>query len=269
MGDMNPDLATACRLLEQDALRNLVTLKMLNLHPDSMSFELQQEPDGWALLSLLKVCDSEWDRKTYPDCKYVAFIDGTNSRRKAQLLARLPKENLVVKTGDELVRERIVQAGKGTKIMTFHSFTKGKQSTPVKLDARVRQSAAYDKSAWEMFRANGYEDKELVRYFQDGAQWFGIESEGRLASACFVFQNYKHIWEVAGVYTQPAFRRQGLGRMIVSGALGYLSVSGLVPRCQARWDNQASISLAKACGLIEFLQMDHYLLRMRAEAGAT
>ena len=68
MGDMNPDLATACRLLEQDALRNLVTLKMLNLHPDSMSFELQQEPDGWALLSLLKVCDSEWDRKTYPDC---------------------------------------------------------------------------------------------------------------------------------------------------------------------------------------------------------
>jgi GNAT superfamily N-acetyltransferase len=153
--------------------------------------------------------------------------------------------------------------------MTFHSFTKGKQSTPVKLDARVRQSAAYDKSAWEMFRANGYEDKELVRYFQDGAQWFGIESEGRLASACFVFQNYKHIWEVAGVYTQPAFRRQGLGRMIVSGALGYLSVSGLVPRCQARWDNQASISLAKACGLIEFLQMDHYLLRMRAEAGAT
>jgi hypothetical protein len=52
---MNPDISTAYRLLEQDALRNLVTLKMLTLHPGCMRFELEQGEDGWALLSLLAV----------------------------------------------------------------------------------------------------------------------------------------------------------------------------------------------------------------------
>ncbi len=88
-----------------------------------------------------------------------------------------------------------------------------------------------------------------------------------MASACFVFQNYKQIWEIAGVSTQPDFRRQGLGSIIVSGALKYLSGSGLVPRYQVRWDNHASIRLAKSCGLIEFLQLDHYILR-KCELGA-
>jgi hypothetical protein len=51
--------------------------------------------------------------------------------------------------------------------------------------------------------------------------------------------------------------------MIVSAALKYLSVLGLVPRYQARSDNYASISLAQSCGLVEFLQMDHYIVWRR------
>lgn len=266
---MNPDISTVCRLLEQDALRNLVTLKMLNCHPNSMRFELHQGADGWALLSLLEVRDSGWDRKTYPACKYVAFINGNSASRKVQLLACLPNENLVLKTGDRVVQKGVAQTGKGTEVMTFHSFTTGKQSSHAESDARLHQSGFYDESAWGMFRANGYEDEELARYFQSGAQWFGIESEGQLASACFVFQNYKQIWEVAGVYTQLDFRRRGLGKMTVLGALKYLAASGLVPRYQARGDNHASICLARSCGLTEFLQMAHYLLLMRDESGAT
>ncbi len=164
---MKPDLTTLYRLLEQDALRNLVTLKMLNIHPGRMSFELQQEADGWALLSLLEVRHSEWDRKTYPECKYVAFINGTSSAGKVELLARLPQENLVLKIADDLVRERVVQSGRGTKVLAFHSFTSPRQTAPLESDARVRQSAVYDESAWAMFRGNGYEDEELARVLSE------------------------------------------------------------------------------------------------------
>ena len=257
---MNSDISTACRLLEQEPLRNLVTLNMLNYHPDSMSFELHQGTDGWALLSLLDVRGSEWDRQAYPTCKYVAFINGNSPGRKLQLLASLPHENLVLKTGAELIRKWAIQNGKATRVTAFHSFTTRKQSTHVEPDARLRQSDTYDQSAWAMLRANGYEDDELARFFYNGARWFGIETEGRLVTVCFVFQNYKHIWELAGLYTQPAFRRRGLAKKTVLGALHYLAASGLVPRYQAKWNNHASISLAKSCGLLEFLQMDHYLL---------
>jgi GNAT superfamily N-acetyltransferase len=259
-GLMNPDLSTACHLLEQEPLRNLSTLKMLNHHPESVSFELHQGPDGWALLSLLDVRGSEWDRNAYPACKYVAFINGNSPSRKLQLLASLPHENLVLKTGAEIIRKWVIQTGRGTRVMSFHSFTTRKQSTHVELDPSLRQSDTFDQTAWDMLRANGYEHDELARAFQKGARWFGIEAEGRLATVCFVFQNYKQFWELAGLYTHPAFRRRGLAKKTVFGALHYLAASGRVPRYQVKWNNHASLSLAKACGLLEFLRMDHYLL---------
>lgn len=257
---MNPDISKICRLLEQDTLANLVTLKMPNRFPNSMRFELSEGSDGWALLSFLDVRDSEWDRKTYPACKYAAFINGTNAAKKLELLSSLPKENLVLKIGDEAVKREITRAGKGTSVRTFHSFTTGRQFSLSQSDARVCRSASHDDRAWAMFRANGYEDDELAQYFQNGAQWFGIDCEGQLASTCFVFQNYKQIWEIGGVFTQPEFRCRGLGRIIVRGALEYLVASGFVPRYQTTTDNHASLTLARSCGLTEFLQMSHYLL---------
>lgn len=257
---MNPDLGLVCRLLEQEPLRNLVTLKMLNSHGKSMSFQLDEGADGWALLSLLPVSDSAWDRTTYPMCKYVAFINGTSASRKVQLLSRLPRENVVLKTAEEAVQNAIAKNAAARKAMVFHSFTTGKQFGTVEADPRVRQSGRYNENAWRMFRANGYEDEELERYFEKGAQWFGLESGGQLASACFVFQNYGRIWEIGGVYTQPELRRRGLGKLVVMGALRHLSGCALIPRYQTRGDNHASLLLAKSCRLEEFLQMMHYVL---------
>lgn len=260
---MNPDINTVCRLLEEDALSNLVTLKMVHRLPNSMHFELIEGADGWALLSLLDIRDSEWDRKTYPACKYAVFINGNSDARKIQLLASLPKESLVIKTGDEIVQQKIAETGKATKVRTFHSFTTGKPFSQLQSDPGLRQFSSRDERAWAMFRANGYEDAELAQYFENGAQWFGIDSEGKLASACFVFQNYKQIWEIGGVFTQPDFRRRGLAQIVVQGALKHLLASGLVPRYQTTSDNHASLSLAQSCGLTEFLQMAHYLLDAR------
>lgn len=259
---MNPDINTVYRLLEEDSLTNLVTLKMVHRFPNSMHFELIEGADGWAMLSLLDIRDSEWDRKTYPACKYAVFINGNSNAGKIQLLASLPKENLVIKTGDEIVQQKIAESGRATKVRTFHSFT-GKPLSQSQSNPGARQFCSHDERAWSMFRANGYEDAELAQYFQNGAQWFGIESNGQLASACFIFQNYKQIWEIGGVFTQLDFRRRGLAQIVVQGALKHLVASGLVPRYQTTSDNYASLSLARSCGLIEFLHMSHYLLDAR------
>ena len=256
---MNPDIPTVCRLLEQDTLANLVTLKMVNRFPSSMNFELLEGADGWALLSLLDVRDSEWDRKTYPGCKFVAFINGNSAAGKVQLLASLPKHNLVIKTSDQVVEQAIAETRNATRVRTFHSFTTGKQFSPQSAPG-VRQSNAYNERAWTMFRANGYEDQELAQYFQNGAQWFATESQGQLASACLVFPNYKEIWELGGVFTRPEFRRKGFAQIAVLAGLNYLLASGLIPRYQTTGDNHASLCLARSCGLTEFLQMTHYLL---------
>ena len=259
---MNPDISTVCRLLEQDTLANLVTLKMVNRFPNSMSFKLHEGSDGWALLSILESGASEWDRKTYPDCKYVVFINGNSAAGKIELLASLPKEKLVLKIGDEIVKRQITQNGKATRVRTFHSFTTAKHFSPSQSGPGLRRSDSYDERAWAMFRANGYEDEELAMYFRNGAQWFGIESEGELASACFVFQNYQQIWEIGGVFTQSNSRRRGLAQTVVRGALEYLVKSGFVPRYQTTTDNHASLGLARSCGLTEFLQMTHYRLSL-------
>ncbi len=69
-------------------MRNLVTLKMLTCYPGAMEFEVAQDGDRWVLLSLLPVRASAWDRQTYPDCKYAAFINGNDVEKMVQLLLR-------------------------------------------------------------------------------------------------------------------------------------------------------------------------------------
>jgi ribosomal protein S18 acetylase RimI-like enzyme len=260
---MKPSVTEVRRLLEEEPMRNLVTLKMLTCYPGAMDFELVREEKRWALLSLLEVSASAWDRKTYPACKYAAFINGNDGDKMVQLLACLPNEDHVVKTTDDVVWEWLVKMRNGTKVLAFHSFTSEVKSAAKSPDKKIVPSCAYDETAWKMFRANGYVDEELAQYFRNGAKWFGIEENGELASACFVFENYQQIWEIAGVYTEPDYRQRGLAKRVVEAALGYLAQSGLVPRYQARWDNYPSLSLARACGLVEFLRMEHYIVRKR------
>ncbi len=260
---MKPPLAEVCRLLEQDVLRNLVTLKMLGRYLDFMDFKVLRERDDWASLGLLEVRASAWDRKMYPSCKYVAFVNGNDPARMVQLLDCLPRENIVVKTADDVVRGWLTQIGGVTKAMSIHSFTSEKRlaaEVPIK---GIAPSGALTEAARKMFRANGYADDELEQYFRTGAKWFGIQCDGRLASACFVFENYKRVWEIAGVHTHPDYRRRRLALRAVDSALVYLAQCGLLSRYQAKCDNHPSLNLARSAGMIEFLRMDHYVVDMR------
>ncbi len=255
------DLARAYALLEEDPLRNVVTLKMLNSHSQDMSIRLLQEGHDWALLSLLPVSVSEWDRKTYPDANLAVFIDGSNTELMGILFDTIPKTTVVIKTGDGFLKQRIARQPHATRTTAYLSFTTERTSGSRIPHPAVRQSDAYDERAWQLFLRNGYGPDELSRHFQNGARWFSIDRGGSRVAVCLVFQNYKQIWEIAGVHTEPEFRGQGLARSVVLSALAYLEVRGLVPRYQARWNNHGSIRLAESCGLSEFLRVDHFLLR--------
>jgi RimJ/RimL family protein N-acetyltransferase len=108
-----------------------------------------------------------------------------------------------------------------------------------------------------LFDRNGYGAPALARHFADGARWFAIHRDGAPAAACFVFRNFGPVWEIAGVHTAPAARRQGLARRVVRAALVHLLERGVLPRYQTSAANEGSVALARGIGLIEFLRIEH------------
>ncbi len=254
------EIEKVCRLLEQDVLKNVVTLKMLDSYGSSMTLRLFQEGDSWALQSLLPSADSDWDRKAYPDARLIGFVDGNSAIRKLEALTTLPKDSLVIKTGDQQVKDFVARLPGVTRTTTYRSFTSPAGSSGNRGEAVIPPASGRDAAAWGLFLRNGYEPDELQRYFDNDARWFGIHDGGQLGSACFVYRNYKTVWEIAGVYTIERCRKRGLGRTVVRSALAHLAQERRVPRYQVRGDNAASIALAQSCGLQEFLQVDHYLL---------
>jgi GNAT superfamily N-acetyltransferase len=256
----NSDHRRALALLRSDPLRHIVTLKMIHVGGAAIECRLREDKDGWGLLSLFSTRVFEYDQQTYPDRDWVALIDGTSALAKSKLLDELPRGALVVKTYDPAIKEFLVRAHLAAPVRSFVSFTSPPGSPRRSPAPAIVESAKLEPAVAAMFAANGYVDIELARHFADGARWFGIAQAGRVVSACFVFRNFETVWEIGGVFTQPDRRRQGLARQVVAAALDYLHQSRRLPRYQVRTDNLASIDLAKAAGLTEFLRMDHYLV---------
>jgi RimJ/RimL family protein N-acetyltransferase len=258
MADMSTrtDVANLVPLLEQDVLRNLVTLKMLSAYGRSMTGFLEREGREWASLSLLPTEVSGWDRTAYPQARFIAFPNGTNAGLMGRVLESLPDSPLVVKTGDEPVIE-CLRRGKGAiRVTAYRSFT-GSASVEADGAPAVQRSSNRDEAAWALFAENGYDAAELDRHFSNGAQWFGVRNGQRLVSACLAFQNYGRIWEIGGVYTVPGFRKRGFARQVVLAAMGFLGERALTPRYQVKEDNGESIGLAQRCGLRQFLCIRH------------
>lgn len=255
--DVLPEDARA--LLEKEPLKHLVTLKMLRSHSKHMRLRLINSADQWSLLSLLPVERSEWDRKTYPDADQIVCIDGNSDAFKAAHLDSLPRGRLIFKTGDQTLKAMLSTMPGIEKTMAFISFTTPGGWLPPEGRSLVDASETLDPDACAMFQKNGYDEEELKRYFANGASWFGRWSGGILAAVCFVFQNHASVWEIAGVHTGTDYRNRGFGKSVVLAALACLRDTGRIPRYQAKSDNSASIALAMACGMCEFLTVDHYV----------
>ncbi len=267
------NLQEACAFLQTavlstaNVLRYIVPLKMLANYEKHITARLLRDQQGWALMLTLPTSVLEWDRKVYPDSEFVLFIDGTHAEFKLLLLEQIPATPVIVKTSDEVVKDALDNHPKATKVCSFISFTApAAPSTggllvgraPLATSMTVQHSHELSDEVVRLFENNGYELDELSRYFLRGAQWFGVRVNEQMVSACFIFENYPSVWEIAGVYTLPAYRCMGFARNTVASASNFLLESGLTLRYQVKWDNEPSIRLAQQSGLIEFLRLDHY-----------
>jgi len=257
---VDPDHRRALAWLRGDLLRHIVTLKMIHVGGRAISCRWCEDTDGWGLLTLFHARVFEYDQQTYADRDWVVLIDGTSAGAKAKLLEELPTGALVVKTYDAVVKESLQRKFHATPVRSFVSFTGAPGSAPAPPTRKIATATALEPAVAAMFAANGYVESELARLFADGARWFGVKDNGRLVSAGMVFRNFETVWEIGGVFTLPDRRRQGLARQVVAAALAHLHQSNLLPRYQVRSDNAASIELASAAGLTEFLHMDHFLV---------
>jgi predicted GNAT family acetyltransferase len=102
----------------------------------------------------------------------------------------------------------------------------------------------------------------MADLFRHGALSFTIYDDGaRPLSTCFTFKNYGTIWEIGGVYTDPAQRRKGLARLVVETALDAVLSRGCIPHYQVAETNLPSMRLAETSGLAKFVVVEHYLHR--------
>lgn len=110
-----------------------------------------------------------------------------------------------------------------------------------------------------LFAAQDHARDWLAPMLADGRA-FACEA-GPTASpraVCFAYENWSRVWEIGGVFTPEAARRQGHGARTVRAVLGELGRRGHFPRYQVHERNLASIRLAQAAGLRPFLHLTHY-----------
>jgi GNAT superfamily N-acetyltransferase len=109
--------------------------------------------------------------------------------------------------------------------------------------------------------ACGAEDWDESGLGAEGQPHFGCFVGEELAAAGMLFINgpLRNI----GVVTQPAHRRQGYGRAVVSAMSAYAIAEGAIPHYQALGTNDASLALARSLGFVRYARS--LAVRLKAE----
>jgi ribosomal protein S18 acetylase RimI-like enzyme len=263
--------ARAIQLLREDPLRHIVSLKMLTHRHGQVELCLVEAEHGWALLLSFPSDLFEYDAKAYGPGRRVIVLEGTTELAQRALLEQRPNTNVIIKTPDVAVARYALEALGAASVTAFVSFTVPERriaplsggteaAGAIEGSPQVFASTTLDDELRDIFARNGYAAAELERYFAAGAHAFGIRMNGAVAAACFVFQNFEAVWEIAGVHTAVQHRRQGLAARVVRAAEQHLLERGLCPRYQTEASNRASIELARHIGLVEFLRIEHLMV---------
>ncbi len=241
--------------LKADRMKYVVHLKMLEAYAPVMTWI--SEPAGVALL--LPTTAHAYDASTYPDSDWIVFLAVADAGTAGRLAMRLPRDQrLVFKLVDELSKRAVVEAFPVRRITSFVSYTLREGAFPP--DPLVKIAAALDPRLVPCYQSNGYSLTELEHSFSQGSLSFSLFSEDGQSplTTCFIFKNYGPIWEIGGVYTHPAHRRQGLARRVVAAAAQELLSSGRIPRYQVKETNLASLALAEHLGMQRFVTTEHF-----------
>jgi len=243
--------------LARDPLRNIVLLKHLLAYPSHVKVHRAGGAQGAATLVVLETGVSPYDRLTYPKATLAALIESDHPELTASLVSCVPRDvGIVFKLSRESDLAAIYSRFPVMRRSAFLSFTSADESQP---DRAVRITATPGAYAFELFAAQGHARAWLEPLLQAGkAIACVLERDGDIGAACIAFENYGPVWEVGGVVTPPAHRRQGFAARVVRAALATLTDRGLTPRYQAEERNTASIGLARSVGLTPFLTIVHY-----------
>jgi GNAT superfamily N-acetyltransferase len=256
--DRMSDIHNAALYLKTDALKHIVHLKMIEAYAEHMTCRYERRGAQEGVLLMIPTPVIPFDAKTYPGSKFAVLLAGSDRGTVGRLVRHIPRQSsLVFKLVDDMTKEAVLRAFPCQRMAAFVSYTAGERH--FRPHPLVVTSAALDERVLPCYRANGYTLGELEGFFKHGALSFTIYDGAQPLSTCFTFKNYDKIWEIGGVYTDPAQRRKGLARLVVEAALYTVLSRGHVPRYQAAETNIPSIHLAETSGLTKFVVAEHYL----------
>jgi GNAT superfamily N-acetyltransferase len=253
-------IQNAALYLKTDVLKHIVHLKMIEAYAEHMTCRYERRGAQAGALLLIPTLVIPFDAKTYPDSEFVVLLAGSDQEMVGRLVRHIPRQSsLVFKLVDDMTKDAVLRAFPCQRMAAFVSYTAGEQH--FRPHPSVVTSAALDERVLPCYQANGYTPGELEGFFKHGALSFTIYDGAQPLSTCFTFKNYDKVWEIGGVYTDPAQRRKGLARLVVETALYTVLSRGHVPRYQAAETNIPSIHLAETSGLTKFVVAEHYLHR--------
>ncbi|HEX2891088.1 GNAT family N-acetyltransferase [Vineibacter terrae] len=244
--------------LEREPLRNIVLLKHLEAFPDDTTLHHMSGPQGMAALVLLRVAASAYDLRTYPTAELAALVASDHPDLTRALLAQVPTDaGVVFKLPSDADRDVVAARFTLQRCTSVLSFT---AATPFARDAQVRVTAAPDAAVHALFEAQNHGRAWLEPLLRAGRAFACVlEQDGQTQAVCFAFENYRHVWEIGGLFTLPDWRGRGLAARVTRTAIAELQARHLVPRYQVHDDNRASIRVAQSIGLQRFLTITHFL----------
>ncbi len=245
-------------LLNRDMLRNVVPLKMMAAYPEAV----RCQAEGSAVLVLLPVRVSSFDRQMYPKIDTVAMLSGEDPQELDRLVEHLPSGgSLVFKLNHPNQREAVRRAFPLRRETAFLTFT-SQQGSLFFSHPGLSPDQQPDEACMELYAARGYDREEVAGMFSHAnARQFAIYKRGRPVCACLAWRNYSSVYEIGALYTRPEWRRKGYARQVVLAALDWVTGSGYLPRYQVNEQNEPSRRLAEAVGLVQFLTTEHWVVQ--------
>jgi RimJ/RimL family protein N-acetyltransferase len=247
------------RLLARDKLANVMPLKMLAHHGDSIETTYLHDERSEGALIVLPTSAFPYDRRTYDAFDQVVFPIATSVTILTQLLDAVPSGRTVFKLSSVEDCQTVEQRFDLVRLRAFLSYSREVTSDrPTVQDPLVEITQQLDDRLVPLFEMNDYSRSELQGFFGSGAASFAVFDGDSPMSVGLTFQNYDDVWEIGALRTVESALRQGLSTKIVNAALGYLRSRSLLARYGVADSNRPSQRLAERCGLKHFLTHTHY-----------
>jgi GNAT superfamily N-acetyltransferase len=254
-----PSLHLTQSFLQRDPLRHVVLQKLLRAHAAVADVRYTAVDSQPAALILIPTTASAWDTANYPETDTIALLAADHAIAADRLLAELPVARYVFKVAGELERDAVLRRLPAQRTTAFISYTADTNTRTIR-HANVVVTDAPNRQILAIFADHGHDPDSLWQACHSGEGLvFTCAVDNVVAAACFVLAIGDGIWEIGGLFTQPDYRRRGLAMALVETALHELAQRGVLARYQVHERNQASIRLAEAVGLRQFVIVEHWV----------